>query len=190
MEELHQLAELFQQAVTKSDNTSNSVAPPNITQTQQEPQAKIQTATTKHDAHPHRPNIIEDDDSNQPQKLTHKNQPLGLGLPPQHNTSTLHHIPPDFATYPRVTPYPRMEQSPRYQTQSNTRRIKLHFIKVRRCGKLYRNRGSKIRHSPYHRSIPRVPPPHKGRRKRNLEKILRQQAQTTCTRCRQPNIRH
>ena len=31
MEALHQLAELFQQAVTKSDNTPNSVAPPNIT---------------------------------------------------------------------------------------------------------------------------------------------------------------
>ena len=96
MEALHQLAKLFQQAATKSDNTSNFVAPPNITQTRQEPQAKIQTATPKHDAHPHRPNIIEDDDKNQPQKLTHENQPLGLVLPPQLNTSTLHHIPPDM----------------------------------------------------------------------------------------------
>ena len=86
-----------------SDNTSNSVAPPNITQTQQDPQAKIQTATPKHDAHPHCPNIIKDDDGNQPHKLTHKNQPLGLGLLPQRNNSTLHHIPPDFATSPRVT---------------------------------------------------------------------------------------
>ena len=73
MEALHQLAELFQQAVTKSDNTSNPIPPPNIAQTLQEPKAKIQTATPKHDAHPHRPNIIEDDDSNQPQKLTNKN---------------------------------------------------------------------------------------------------------------------
>ena len=64
METLHQLSELFQQTVTKSDNTPNSVAPPNITQTRQEPQAKIQTATKKHDAHPHRPNIIEDENGN------------------------------------------------------------------------------------------------------------------------------
>ena len=66
MEELHQLAELFQQAVKNGDNTSNSVSPPNIKQTQQEQQAKIQTATPKHEAHPHRPNIIEDDDGSQP----------------------------------------------------------------------------------------------------------------------------
>ena len=45
MEALHQLAKLFQQAVKKSNNTSNSVASPNMTQTQQEPQAQIQTAT-------------------------------------------------------------------------------------------------------------------------------------------------
>ena len=116
MKTLHQLAELFQQAVTKSDNTSNSVVPPNITQTRQEQQAKIQTATPKHNAHPHRPNIIEGDNGNQPQKLTHENQPLGLVLPPKRNTSTPHHIPPDFATSPRVTPSPRVEQSPQYQT--------------------------------------------------------------------------
>ena len=121
MEALHQLAELFQRAVTKSDNTSNSVASPNMMQTRQEPQAKFPTVTPKHDAHPHRPNIIEDDDGNQPQKLTHKNKPLGLGIPPQRNTPTPHHIPPDFATSPRVTSSPRVEQSPRYQTRSRTR---------------------------------------------------------------------
>ena len=120
MEALHQLAELFQQKVTKSDNTSNSVAPPNITQTRQERQEKIQTSTPKNDAHPHRPNIIEDNGGNQPHKLTHKNEPLGLGLPPQRNTSTPHHIPPDFATSPRVTSSSRVEQSPRYQTRSRT----------------------------------------------------------------------
>ena len=122
MEALHQLAELFQQAVTKSDNTSNSVAPPNITQTRQEKQSKIQTATPKHDANPHRPNIIKNNNGNQPQKLTHENQPLGLVLPTQRNTSTPHHIPPDFATSPRVTQSPRVEHSPRYQMQSRTRR--------------------------------------------------------------------
>ena len=83
MEALHQLAELFQQVVTKNDNTSNSVAPPNMKQMRQDPQAKIPMATPKQNAHPHLPNIIEDNDGNQPQKLTHKNQPLGLGIPPQ-----------------------------------------------------------------------------------------------------------
>ena len=122
MEALHQLSELFQQAVTKNDNTSNSVVPPNVTQTLQEPQAKIPTATPKNDAHPHRPNIIEDDESNQPQKLEHKNQPLGLGLLPQRNSSTPHHIPLDSATSPRVAPSPKVEQPPRYQTRSRTRR--------------------------------------------------------------------
>ena len=110
--------------MTKIDNTSNSVTPPNITQTRQEQQAKIQTATSKHDAHPHHPNIIEYDNGNQPHKLTHENQPLGLVLPPQRNTSTPHYIPPDSATSPRVTPYPRVKQSPRYQTRSRTRRQK------------------------------------------------------------------
>ena len=47
MEALHQLAKLFQQAVTKSDNTPNCVAPPNITQTLQETQSQIQTETKK-----------------------------------------------------------------------------------------------------------------------------------------------
>ena len=120
MEALHQLAKLFQQAVTKIENTPNSVAPPNITQTRQDPQAQIQTATQKHNAHPHRPNIIEDDNSNQPQKLAHKDQPLGLFLPPQRNTSTPHHIPPDYAISPRMTPSPRVEESPQYQTRSRT----------------------------------------------------------------------
>ena len=122
MEALHQLAELFQQAVTKNDNTSNSVAPLNMTQTRQEPQARIITANPKHDAHPHRPNIIEDNDGNQPQKLDQENQLLGLGLLPQRNTSMPHHIPPDSATSPRVAPSPRVEQPPRYQMRSRTRR--------------------------------------------------------------------
>ena len=112
MEAVHQLTEIFQQAVTKSDNTSNFVAPPNMTQTQQDPQAKIPTTTPKHDAHQHCPNIIEVDVNNQPQKLTHENQPLGLGLPPQRNTSTPYHIPPDYATSTRVTPPTRVEESP------------------------------------------------------------------------------
>ena len=64
MEALHQLAELFQQAVTKNNNTPNSVAPPAITQTRQAPQPHIQTELQKYDAHPHRPNIIEDDNGN------------------------------------------------------------------------------------------------------------------------------
>ena len=122
MEVLHQLAELFQQAVTKSNNTPNSVAPPNMTQTRQESQTKTPLATPKHDAHTHLPNIIEDNDGNQPQKLTHGNQLLELGLPPQHNTSTPHYIPPDSATSPRVTPSTRVKQLPRYQTRSRTRR--------------------------------------------------------------------
>ena len=124
MEALHQLAKLFQRAVTKSGNTPNSVAPPNITQTRQGPQAQIQTETQKNDAHPHRPSNIEDNNVNQPQKLAHKDQPLGLGLPPQRNNSTSHHIPPDYATSPRVTPSPRVEESPRYQTRSRTRQQK------------------------------------------------------------------
>ena len=109
MEALHQLAELFQQAVTKSDNTPNSVAPPNITKTRQASQPHIHTALQKHDAHPPCPNIIEDDNGNQPQKFPHEDPPLGLGPPPQRNTSTPHHIPPDFTTSPRVTPSPRVE---------------------------------------------------------------------------------
>ena len=107
--------------MTKNDNTSNSVRPPNMTQTRQEPKAKIPTETPKHDTHPHSPNIIEDDNRNQPQKLDHENQPLGLGLPPQRNTSTPHHIPPDSATSPRVAPSPRVAQPPRYQTRSHAR---------------------------------------------------------------------
>ena len=124
MEALHQLAELFQQAVTKSDNTPNSVAPPNITQTRQDPQAQIQTANQKQDTYPHRTNITEDDNSNQPQKLAHKDQPLGLVLPPQRNTSTPHHIPSNYATSQRATPSPRVEESPRYQTHSRTHQQK------------------------------------------------------------------
>ena len=41
MEALQQLAELFQQEITKIDTTSNSVTPPNITEKRLEPQVKI-----------------------------------------------------------------------------------------------------------------------------------------------------
>ena len=113
MEALHQLAELFQQAVTKNDNTHNSVAPPKMMPARQDP-----TITPTHDAYPHHSNIIEDDDGNQPQKLDHRSQPLGLGLPPQRNNSMPHYIPPDSVTSPRVahihrqpvTPSPRVEK--------------------------------------------------------------------------------
>ena len=118
MEALHQLAGLFQQAVTINNNTPNSVAPPTITQTRQALQLHIQTALQKHDVHPHRPNIIEDDNGNQPHKFPHEDPPLGLGQPPQR---TPHRIPPYYATSPRVTPSPRVEESPRYQTRSLTR---------------------------------------------------------------------
>ena len=118
MEAIHQLAKLFQQAVTKNNNTPNSVAPPAITQTRQAPQPHIQTALQKNDALPHRTNIIEDNNGNQPQKFTHKNPPLGLGPLPQR---TPQHIPPNYVTSPMVTPSPRAEESPRYQTRSRIR---------------------------------------------------------------------
>ena len=102
MEALHQLAKLFQQAVTKNDNTPNSVAPPNMTPTRQDTQARVPTTTPTHDAQPHRSNIIKDDDGNQPLELDHGNQPLGLGLPTQRNNSMPHYIPPDSVTSPRV----------------------------------------------------------------------------------------
>ena len=111
MESLHQLAELFQKEVTKNNNTSNSVAPPKMTPTRKEPQAKIPPTTPMHDAHSYLPNIIQDDDGNQPQKLDHRNQPLGLGLPPQRNNSRPHYTPPDSATYPRVAPSLRVEHT-------------------------------------------------------------------------------
>ena len=65
MEALHQLAKLFQQEVTKNDNAPNTVAPPKMTPTRREPQAKVPTTTPTHEAHPHRSNIIEDNDGNQ-----------------------------------------------------------------------------------------------------------------------------
>ena len=73
MEVFHQLAELFQQSVNENNDTPNSVAPPKITPTRQEPQARVPTTTPTHDAHPHRSNIIEDDESNQPLELDHGN---------------------------------------------------------------------------------------------------------------------
>ena len=124
MEALNQPPKRFQQAVTKSDNTPNSVAPPNIMQTRQVPQPQIQTAPQKHDTHPHCPNIIKDNNANQPQKLAHEDQPLGLGIPPQRNSLTPHHIAIDYATSPRVKPSPRVEELPRYQMQSRTRQQK------------------------------------------------------------------
>ena len=90
MEALHQLAKRFQREVSKNDDTPNSVAPPKMTPTQQKPQARVPTTTPTHDAHPHRSNIIEDDDGNQPLELDYGNQPLGLGLPPQRNNSMPH----------------------------------------------------------------------------------------------------
>ena len=118
MEALHQLAELFQQSVTKNNDTPNSVAPPRISPTQQAPQARVPIRTTPaHNAHPHRSKNIEDNHRNQPLGVNHGNQPLRLGLPPQRETSRPHYIPPDFVTSPRmarihhqpVTPYPRVE---------------------------------------------------------------------------------
>ena len=94
MEALHQLTELFQQAVTKNNNTPNSVATPTITQMRQAPQPNIQTALQKNDAHPHHPNIIEDDNGNQLQKFPQEDPQLGLEPPPQRNTSTPHHTHP------------------------------------------------------------------------------------------------
>ena len=120
MEALYQFAELFQQAVTKNNNAPSSVAPPTITQTRQAPQPHIQKALQKHEANPHCPNIIKDDNGNQPQKFPHEDPLLGLGPPPQRNTSTPHHIPPNYATYPRMTPSPRVEDLPRYQLRSRT----------------------------------------------------------------------
>ena len=127
MEALHQLAELFQQSVTKNNDTPNSVAPPRMSPTQQAPQARVPIITTPaHNVHPHRSNIIEVSHGNQPLVLDHVNQPLGLGLPPQRKTSTPHYIPPDSVLSPRVafihrqtvTPYPRVQRLPRYQTRS------------------------------------------------------------------------
>ena len=75
--------------------------------------------------HPNRPNITEDNHGNKPLGLDHGNQPLGLGLPPQRKTGRPHQIPPDSVTSPRVarihrqpvTPSPRVEQPPGYQTR-------------------------------------------------------------------------
>ena len=130
MEALHQLNKLFQQTVTKNDDTPNSVAPPKMTPTQQYPQARVPTTTPTHNAHPHCSNIIEDEDGNQPLELDHGNQLLGLVLPPQRNNSMPHYIPTNSITYPRVArihrqpvvPYSRVEQPPRYQNRSYTRR--------------------------------------------------------------------
>ena len=128
MEALYQPAKLFQQVVTKNDNTPNSVAPPKMMPTRQDPQARVPTTTPTHDAHPHCSNIIKDNDGNQPLYSDHRNQPQGLGSPPQSNNSMPHYIPPDSITSPRVarihrkpdTTSTRMEQPPRYQTKSHT----------------------------------------------------------------------
>ena len=127
METLHQLAKLFQQAVTENNDTPNSVAPTRMSPTQKAPQTRVPIITTPaHKAHPNRPNIIEDDHGNQPLRLDHGNQPLGLVLPPQHKTARQHHILPDSVTSQRVarihrqpvTPSPRVERPSRYQTRS------------------------------------------------------------------------
>ena len=120
MEALHQLAELFQQSVTKNNDMPNSVAPPRMSPTQQAPQARVPIIITlAHNAHPHRSNIIQDD---------HVNQHLGLGLPPQRKIASPNYIPPNSVTSPRVvrihrqtvTPSLRVERPPRYQTRSYT----------------------------------------------------------------------
>ena len=125
MEALHQLAELFQQSATKNNDTPNSIAPPRMSPTRQAPHVRVPITTTPaHNAHPHRPNIIDDDHGNQPLGLDHGNQPLGLGLTPQRKTASPHHIPPDSVTSSRVArihcqtvrPSPRVERLPRYQT--------------------------------------------------------------------------
>ena len=129
MEALHQLAEIFQPAVTENNNTPNSVAPPIMSPTRQAPQARVPLSTTPaHNARPHPSNIIEDNHGNQPLGLNPGNQPLGLGLPMQGNPPTPYYIPPDSAPSPRVarihhqpvTPSPRVELPPRYQTRSYT----------------------------------------------------------------------
>ena len=128
MEALHQLAKLFQQAVTKNNNTPNSVVPPTITQTRQAPQPHIQTALQKHDAHPHRTNIIKDDNGNQPQKFQHEDPPLGLVPPPQ---QTPHRIPPDYETSSTVTPSPKVEKIATIPNAEPHPSTKLHLNKVR-----------------------------------------------------------
>ena len=128
MEALHQLAELFQQSVTKNNATPNAVAPQRMSPTQQSPQARVPISTTpKQNAHPHQSTIIEDNHGNQPPGLDHGTQPLGLGLPPQRKISPSNYIPPESVPSPRVarihrqtvTPSPRVELPTRYQTQSH-----------------------------------------------------------------------
>ena len=113
--------------MTKNNDTPNSVAPPRMSPTQQATQSRVpKIIPPAHNAHPNRPNIIEDDHGNQPLGLDHRNQPLGLGLPPQRKTERPHCIPTDSVTSPRVvrihrqpvTPSPRVERPPRYQTRS------------------------------------------------------------------------
>ena len=172
MEALHQLAELFQKSVAKGNNTSTSVAPPIMSPTREAPQTRVPISTTPtRNAHPHLSNIIEDDHGNQPLGLDHRTQPLGLGLPPQRKTSTPHCIPSDSVPSPRVA---RIQSQnwhaiskvgttatvPNLQPHPSA---KLHLSQVSRCGKLHRNRRIQFRHSPNHRSSPRIPPPHKGR---------------------------
>ena len=77
MKALHQLAEIFQQTVTKDNNTPTSVAPPRMSPTQEAHQTRVPIITTPtHNAHPHLPNIIKDDHGNQPLGLDHGTQPL------------------------------------------------------------------------------------------------------------------
>ena len=105
--------------------------PPIISPTQEALQTRVPINTTPtRNAHPYLSNIIKDDHGNQPLGLNHGTQPLGLGLPPQRKTSTPHYVPPDSVPSPRVarihrqtvTPSPRVERPPRYQTRSYTRR--------------------------------------------------------------------
>ena len=109
-----------------------------MTPTRQAPQSRVPISTTPaHNAHPHRSNIIKDDHINQPLGVNHGNQPLGLGLSPQRKTSRPHYIPPDSVTSPRVarihhqpvTPSPKVERPPQYQTRSYT--LRPNFISAR-----------------------------------------------------------
>ena len=67
MKALHQLAETFQQSVTKDNYTPTSVAHSIISPTREAPQTRVPISTTPtRNAHPHLSNIMEDDHVNQP----------------------------------------------------------------------------------------------------------------------------
>ena len=174
MEALHQLDELFQQEVTKNNDTPNSVAPPRISPTRQAPQARVPIITTPaHKAYPHCSNIIKDDDGNHPLNMNQGTQQPNVTLHPTRlrNISKGGAHPPP--THHAISKGGTTATVPNSKLHLST---KIHLIQVRRCGKIHRNCGSKLRHSPNQRSIPRIPPPHNGRQKKHLENILCQRA--------------